>query len=139
MARKNKEMIMANENPQADLSARPLPFLLVWGIPLAILLSVNLLAQYVPAAALLAIMAGAYLWMGIGCSVNGRRCGRLHCRLAGPVLIAGALGVLIVGFQVIDTGAIYTSHVSYATLLLVALTFVPEFIWGKYGERRNSG
>jgi len=46
-----------------------------------------------------------WLWIpalgvaGIGCVVNARRCGRLHCYVTGPFLLLAALYVVLAGFN----------------------------------------
>mgnify|MGYP003114535183 CR=1 FL=1 len=118
-----------------DLSRKPLPFLLVWGLPILVLLSVNWLQYYLSAAPIILLMAGAYVWMGSGCAINARRCGRLHCYMAGPSMLLGGVMILLVGFGILDLGPVRVPHLSYATLALVAVSFGLEWIFGRYVEQ----
>jgi hypothetical protein len=75
------------------------------------------------------LWTGSVAWAGVGCFINGRSCGRVHCTIDGVLLpllsIAGALNVLsIVSFS---WGLFWT-----AFLAILVLSFVPEFIWKKY-------
>jgi len=67
--------------------------------------SSNLLAWWIPHAALLVgvlvpiplravIWTMALLWMGMACILNGRRCGRTHCRYTGPYYLAMIVPVI---------------------------------------------
>ncbi len=115
-----------------DLSQKPLSFMLGWGMPILVLLSMNFARGIIPYHGIVAILAGTLAWMGIGCLINARRCGRRHCYLAAPILLAGAIGVLFVAYDIIDLGADGLNIIVWGTGLLVGLTFVPEWIWGKY-------
>jgi hypothetical protein len=64
--------------------------ILLWCLPtLAILVGLNWNAArpwlWIP----------ALLVMGIGCVVNARRCGRLHCYITGPIFLLGAIYVIL--------------------------------------------
>lgn len=115
-----------------DLSRRPVSFMAGWGIPILAIVSMNFLRGVLPFKVIILILAGAFAWMGIGCLVNARRCKRRHCYLAGPVLLAGAAGILLVGFEIVDLGRDGLVYVTWGTFLLVGLTFIPEAIWGRY-------
>ena len=73
--------------------------------------------------------------MGAGCALNARRCRRLHCYIAAPVLIFGAVAMLGVAFGVTPFGSQTTPYVVDGTLGLALLSFLAEPVWGKY--RRN--
>ncbi len=130
---------MPNENQQHDLAGKPVSFILAWAIPGLILFSMNFARGVIPFGAIVVIMAGALLWMGVGCVLNGRRCHRRHCIYSGPILIAGAAAVLLVGFEVIPLGPDGLINVVWGTFALVALTFIPELIWGKYARPKRDG
>lgn len=122
-----------------DYSRRPLPFMIAWGLPILLLVSVNVLEEFLPAAPIILIIAGSYAWMGVGCVINALRCGRLHCYISGPALLIGGTLILLVGFSVLDLGSITVMHISYATIVVVALSFVPELLAGSYGQKyRNT-
>ncbi len=115
-----------------DLSQSPVSFWIGWGIPLVVLLSMNFARGIIPFEGIVSIMAGTLAWMGIGCLINAQRCRRRHCYLAGPVLLLGAAAVLLVGFEFVDIGRDGLNMVVWGTGILVLLTFVPEWIWGRY-------
>lgn len=117
-----------------DLGRRPLGFMMAWGLPLIILLSVGFIEFLSPAAEIL-IVAGAFAWMGVGCVVNAARCGRLHCYFAGPIMLTGAVLILLIGFEVVSLGAVSTAQIIYATAALALSTFALDFIWGAYVKR----
>ncbi len=129
---------MSEAQRQKDLSRRLLPFAFLWGIPIILLCSVNFLEEFLPVAPIVLIMAGTYIWMGVGCIINAMRCGRLHCYLAGPVMVLGGSLIFALGFDLIDLGLIRVMHLSYTTIALVALTFVLEWLWGTYANPAKS-
>jgi hypothetical protein len=71
----------------------------------------------------------ATAWIGIGCVINARHCGRVHCRIDGvlfPLLsLVGLLNVL---------GIVSLNWNVYWAIFLVILgaSFVPEVFWKKY-------
>lgn len=123
---------------QHDLSKKRASFMFGWGIPILVLVSVNFLEAYVSARPIILMMSGAYIWMGAGCIINAMRCGRLHCYVSGPTMLIGGLLILLVGFNIISLGPIRVMHISYATILIVALSFLPEIFAGSYGEKMKS-
>ncbi len=126
---------MPKEKTHNDLVAKPTSFLLAWGIPLLILFSMNFAQGIIPIEAIILIMVGLLAWMGLGCILNARRCHRRHCYYSGPIFLIGAAGVLLVGFKVISIGPDGLFYIVNGTVVLVALTFVSELIWGKYVTR----
>ena len=71
----------------------------------------------------------AVAWAGIGCLINGRTCGRIHCRIDGiffPFLsVLGLLNILsVISFS--------WSLFWIAFLGILATSFVPEIIWKRY-------
>jgi hypothetical protein len=43
----------------------------------------------------------AFLIMGIGCLVNARRCGRLHCYITGPAFVLAAIYVALAAASIV--------------------------------------
>lgn len=127
-----------DECRRRDLGRRPVGFMIAWGLPLIILFSVGFMEFLSPAAEVF-IAAGAFAWMGAGCVVNAVRCGRLHCYVAGPILLAGAVLILLTGFDVMRLGSVSTSQIIYVTAALALSTFALEFIWGAYVQRPPNG
>lgn len=121
---------MVNEQPDSDLSTNPLPFWLLWGGPIVLMLSMNFLRLPIEWATV--ILSACLTWMGLGCAINARRCHRRHCYYASPILLAGAVLTLLVGFGIVDLGKDGLIYVTWGTFGLVGLTFLPEKLQGKY-------
>lgn len=113
-----------------DLAASPLPFWLLWGAPIAIMLSMNFVR--LPAAWAIGVISVCFAWMGIGCAINARRCHRRHCYYSSPILLAGAAISLLVGFGFVNLGPYGLMYVTWGIFALVMLTFLPEKFFGKY-------
>jgi hypothetical protein len=104
---------------------------LMWGVPFAVVVatsasfSANLISLTV-AGALWTFSVG---WFGVGCYINGRSCGRVHCKIDGvafPVLaVVGVLNVLSV------VSLSWNLFLGVFIIVLIA-SFVPEFVWKKY-------
>ena len=116
-----------------DMAGSTRSFLLYWGIPIAVLVlsgfadggNVNLFA-WPPALA----------WMGIACLHNARQCGRLHCYITGPYFLVMALLSVLHGLDILPLGPTGWSWIGAATAIGgIGLTFVPEWIWGRYVRR----
>jgi hypothetical protein len=113
-----------------DLLTRPTTAFLWWCLPLAI----GIAGGYsgLSPRGVAAIWAAAFAVMGTGCILNTIRCRRLHCYIAGPVFVLGALAE---GF-VASGGHIPVPHaqnnIAGAALVLALLSFVPEGIRGRY-------
>ena len=125
---------VANENtpPQArDLAATRPGVILMWGVPIAAILSTNF-GLWAPQPTLF-IIAGALIWMGIGCLLNARRCGRVHCRFTGPWFLLAGLVPLMVGFGILDlsTGQwnIFSAVTTFGAL---GIWYFSEKILGTY-------
>ena len=119
---------------EQDLSQRPVSFMIGWGFPILIFLSMNFARGVLPYEAIILVLSGTLAWMGIGCLINALRCRRRHCYLAGPVFLSGAIGVLLIGFKIINLGQDGLMYVTLGTFGLVGLTFVPEWVWGRYRD-----
>lgn len=128
---------MSEQQQEKDYARKPLPFLIAWGLPMALLFSVNFTQEFLPAAPIILMMGGAYIWMGAGCVINAMRCGRLHCHISGPAMLIGGTLILLVGFNILNLGPVRVMHLSYLTLLAVGLSFVLEWIFGGYVKRSS--
>ena len=71
------------------------------------------------------LWAPALLIMGIGCVVNARRCGRLHCYITGPIFILAAVYVMLAEGNVVPLRPNTFALVVLAAALLVRLAEVP--------------
>lgn len=121
---------MSTKYPADDLSSNALPFWLLWGGPIVIMLSLNFIRP--PVEWTTSVLAAGFAWMGVGCAINARRCRRRHCYYASPILLIGAIFVLLVGFGFLDLGSDGLMYVTWGTFFLVLLTFLPEKLFGKY-------
>lgn len=129
-----ESQVCAPENSarSKDWLRQPIGMLLWWGVPILLGESTNFLHLSLMQTAL--TWAGAFVWMGTGCTLNALRCGRRHCFFSGPVLWLGAVAALLVGFGLIS-GPRVLSDVINATVVLVILSYVPEWIRGKYTSK----
>ena len=107
-----------------DLVRRPLSFLALWGIPLALVL-------------VGALWPGARVWLwvpadviaGTGCLANASRCGRLHCFLTGPLFLLGGLATLLDHLGVVHVDATW---IAVAMVVGTLLGYAAEWIGGAY-------
>lgn len=114
-----------------DWTRQPLTLIAWWGLPLAIGMLANLphLSQRLDAG----VWAAVFGWMGTGCLLNARRCHRLHCYIAGPILLLGAVFAASVASGAFEPGArTFSLVVNGALLLALLLSFAPELIWKRY-------
>jgi len=104
---------------------------LLWRVPVVLALGAK--AAYRASALSLtatgALWVTAVAWAGTGCLINGRSCGRVHCRIDGilfPLLaVVGALNVLSV--ISLDWNLFWL-----AFIVILVGSFVPEWTWKKY-------
>lgn len=118
------------ESTQKDWARRPVVASIGWCLPIALGV---LAGMSIPSLRIRAgVWAIALAWMGIACALNARRCHRLHCYIAAPILLLGAIAVGLLALDAIYLGPHALNNVVSGTFLLVLLSFVPEMIWGKY-------
>ena len=104
---------------------------LLWGVP-AVVAAVTFAANgahLLPPAAAGILWTFSVAWVGVGCYINGRSCGRVHCKIDGvlfPLLsVAGGLNVLAV--------VSFSWGVFWDVFLVVLLaSFLPELFWKRY-------
>ena len=103
----------------------------MWGVPAVVAVVAGMVygesVRSLTARGVVWVVAVA--WAGTGCLINGRSCGRVHCRIDGilfPLLsIVGALNVLsVISF---DWNLFWL-----AFLIILVASFVPEWTWKKY-------
>jgi hypothetical protein len=115
---------------QMDFERPPWCYLL-WGVPAVVAVGGSFAHQ----ASLISVSqtgllwSGSVAWAGIGCFINGRTCGRVHCKIDGvlfPLLsLAGVLDAL--------SAVSFSWNIFWiAFLVILAASFVPELIWDKY-------
>lgn len=115
-----------------DQAARPLPFFLSWGLPILILIATNFLTGFFPIEVIVGLISGMFLWMGLACLLNAKRCRRRHCFYSGPIFILGAVAVLVAGFEIVSLGPDGLIMIVYGTLTLALMTYLTEPLCGKY-------
>ncbi|HSS44658.1 MAG TPA: hypothetical protein VLO07_04885 [Thermoanaerobaculia bacterium] len=103
--------------------------LVIWGIPAAILVAT---ASW-NSPLLVVIWPVLLAWMGGACLINAKRCGRRHCYATGPFFLALAVVSLLYGLRLLPLGPQGWGTLSIVLLVgSCVLTFVPEWIWGRY-------
>jgi hypothetical protein len=120
----------AQDRTRKDWARRPASAAFWWGLPLMIGVASNALRLPLDAAAWL--WSVVMTWMGIGCLLNAQRCRRLHCFIAGPAFLAGAVVAALIAGGLIDMGPHALSYVTLIVFVLALLSFVPEAIWRRY-------
>jgi hypothetical protein len=105
----------------------------LWGVPVAALVATSVLANTNRIALSLAgsLFVAGTVWIAVGCWLNARHCGRVHCRLASvhyPVLAAD--GTLYVA-GLIQVPYFWDWYWAAFSLVLIA-GFALERILGKY-------
>lgn len=118
-----------------DLTAHFASRLIWWIIPALILASASLFKHSLSQMGF--VLAGAFAWMGTGCVLNARRCGRLHCYFSGPALWLGAIGGLLIGLRILS-GSHDLNYVIFGAAALFVASYLPEAIWGKYVRSGSS-
>jgi hypothetical protein len=109
--------------------------LFIWCIPAAILIATALSNS----SYRVVIWPIVLTWMGGACLVNAKRCGRRHCYLTGPFFLVLAVASLLYGLGILHLGP--RGWQTLAGTLLVgslALTCLPEWIWGRYMAGKSS-
>ena len=102
---------------------------LAWGLPIAaMLISGFLVPRFVPIAWPLALA-----WMGIACSLNAVRCGRMHCYFTAPFFLLLAAVSVLYGVGLLPLGGGGWDWIGgVAAVGGGLLTCLPEHIWGRY-------
>lgn len=115
-----------------DLSAKRTSLISIWGLPLVLLFSLNFTTAYLSPVMQTGLAAVLLAWMGSACAINALRCRRLHCMIAGPVLLVGAALLALMALGTLSLGRDGPIYVIWGTLGIVASSFVPERILGRY-------
>ncbi len=86
------------------------------------------------------VWSAALAIMGVACTVNALRCGRVHCYATGPFFLVMAAVTLLYGLGVLPLGSRGWSLIGLIVLAgAMALCFLPELLLGKYRRRCSSG
>jgi hypothetical protein len=79
------------------------------------------------------IWTAALTIMGVGCVVNARRCGRVHCFVTGPFLLVMAIVALLYGLGVLRLGQDGWNIIGPIVLIGFVVTYwLPERMFGRY-------
>ena len=104
---------------------------LLWGVPfvLATATSVAFSTSLISLTIAGTLWTFSVGWFGMGCFINARSCGRVHCMIDGiafPLLaVIGTLNVLSV--------VAFSWNLFWGVFMVVLVSsFVPEFVWKKY-------
>lgn len=116
-----------------DALRRPGSALFWWGLPLVLAWTSDIIHPPHPFGAL--VWSAALAWMGLGCTLNARRCHRLHCYIAAPVLFSGSAAVALVSLDLTPLGPHTLTYFIDGALGLALLSFGAEFVFGKYARR----
>jgi len=125
---------------QQDL-VRTLAFLWIWCLPAGLIIFAITAwhAHVISLATTGPLLTAGTAWIGAGCYVNARRCGRMHCAIDAVLLpLLSLIGLLNI-FHV--TSFSWNSYVN-ALGIIVVVSFVPECFGvryiGKRGHNRTS-
>lgn len=120
---------MSAVGPKNDWSASFQTYLAAWGISSIILLAAILL----PVGQRAVVWTAVLVWMGTGCLLNARRCGRTHCRYTGPFYLVMIIPVAALGTGTVVLGALDWWALAALILLGSKLIWLPtEWAWGRY-------
>ncbi len=121
-------------NEARDLATGLRGYGVIWGIPIAALVATGVLTN--SSIVMLVVWPLALAWMGAACLYNARRCGRLHCFITGPYFLVLAVLSLLHGSSTLSLGPDGWNWIGWATAIGgIGLTYVPEWIWGRYARR----
>jgi hypothetical protein len=124
-----------SDRGSGDFLKNPMSAAFWWALPLAAGWSSELLPISPMAESL--VWAAALAWMGTGCTLNARRCGRLHCYFSAPALFLGAIATIPAALGWSPLGPHTASDLINGALALALLSFLVEPIWGKYRTPRS--
>jgi hypothetical protein len=80
------------------------------------------------------IVTIATAWIGVACYLNGRRCGRMHCKILGILL---PLLSLVGLFNLLGLTAFSWNVYSDAFWIILLIGFVPEFFGLNYLPKKT--
>jgi hypothetical protein len=74
--------------------------------------------------------------VGVACLLNASRCGRVHCRFAGPFFILASVAVLACGLGFLPLGPSGWNWIGGGIIVgALGLTFIPELFLGRYRQK----
>ncbi len=113
--------------------ARGRSLLILWGIPggiLVVTLRLNA-AEVISPPLAAALFSASILWIAVGCLVNARRCGRVHC------IIVGTLFPILSIFGIANTLGLIGLNWNYfwaAFFTILIASFSTEYLWRPYSR-----
>jgi hypothetical protein len=109
---------------------------LLWYGPAIAMVATALVSLAAPVRGL--IWAACLGTLGAGCVANALRCGRVHCYITGPFFLTMAVSSLLYGLDLVPFGKSGWAWIGGVTVVGAGtLTFVPEWIWGRYARGEN--
>lgn len=107
----------------------------LWGAPAVAMLAALALEPTWRAAVWSAMLSG----MGVACLLNARRCGRTHCRVTGPFLLAMAMAVVGYAVDLLPFGRHGWLLLGLATAVgFAGLWWGSERLWGAFTRARDA-
>ncbi len=103
----------------------------MWGVPGVLVIGAGVMyaESIVSLTARGVVWVVAVTWAGVGCLINGRSSGRVHCRIEG---IAFPLLALVGGLNVLSIVSFDWNLFWLGFILILVGSFVPEWTWKKY-------
>jgi hypothetical protein len=104
---------------------------LLWGVPAVLIFGGEAAYQ----SSVLSVTVAGFIWslsvawIGVGCFMNGRSCGRVHCRIDGIAMPLLAIIGLLITLSLIPLS---WSVFWIAFWIILIASFVPEFLWKRY-------
>lgn len=104
---------------------------MLWGAPIALDILVSIIQGEGWISLWLAgvLWTATTFWIGVSCLINARRCSRVHCIIAGVLLLpSGAAGLAnVTGLVSFSWSIVGIYRDSFSGI--VAIAFVTEFLW----------
>ena len=115
-----------------DLSANTRALFLIWIVPIGLLFGLNFTTDFFGPRTQIGVAAALFAWMGSACTLNALRCHRLHCMIAGPAFLVAAVALALIALDVADFGRDGPNFIIWGTFAIVAFSFLPERMFGRY-------
>jgi hypothetical protein len=104
---------------------------LLWGVPAAMIFAGDAAyrGSYISPTLAGSTWALSVLWIGAGCFLNGRSCGRIHCIIDGLAMPVLSVVGLLDAFSLVSLSWNYFWAVFF---IVLTVSFVPELVWKRY-------
>lgn len=135
--RRMKELNVINLNKvrRNDLFLKKGSFMLLWGIPIAfVILSEALMQAHEYPIVYAPILITSTAWFGAGCFINGRICGRIHCKIDGMAMPVLSLLGLLSFFSLLPLSWNYYLGLFF---LILVVSFISECFGRVHTPRRQ--